>query len=470
MGFRFSVWCDTKSDLELWNSLCAKNQFLSAIDNVNILPTYKVINTYSQFSLLREIVLNDRFDFVVCVDDKPIVCVEITEHGYTGDNPLQRFARIARAAELRIPAFYVAPFKRTRLDEMLVSDKQTSMRHISFRMFQGMLKLQDMYHVPNFAIDWPTNSRGQPVSITSADEPGLSIIQILEHLLTKHVKDIIDKKNILSCSHLKPYIEKMRAVASEQNIRKSEVRIPKISASDLMDFIMNPKKLVDQMGLGYFLKGKADKLMALAALEMSKIIYLENESGELINCNGASDYQKRELVEKVLPKEVFSRQNLILFSGYQYRAEPTGGMLANEYVLSCQSTENPDYSNNRANLIVFWPRVFLNENSDIRARLLSELRNLTSANNWNEVDSTSVIGKYMIKRHSENENAEYPSHIQYRSIHYGTWKDDVTIARIFRRYATVVVLNDAILTRRPNWEGSNKNVNDRQKKLDDDCL
>lgn len=468
MDYNFSVWCDKKSDLELWFSLCAKNPLLSSINNVNVLPSYKEVNTNPKFSLLREIVLNDRFDFVVCIDDKPILCVEITEHGYTGDNPLQRFARIARAAELGIPAFYVAPFKRTRLDEMLVTDKQTSMRHISFRMFQGMLKLQDMYKVPNFAIDWPTNIRGQPIPITSTDEPGLSIIQILEHLLTKHVNDIIQKKNILSCSYLKPYIEKTQEVASERNIRKSEVRIHEISASELIDIIMNPNKLVDKMGLEYFLKGKADKLMTLAALESSKVIYFEGESGRFTNGERLGDHQKRELLKKLLPKEVFNRPNLILFIGYQYRAEPTGGMVANEYVLSCQNTKNPDYSGNKANLIVFWPRVFLNNNSNVRMRLLRDLKNLTSANNWNELNSTSVIGKYMTMRHQENESAKYPSHIQYRNIHYGTWKDDVTVARIFRRYATVVVLNDAILFRRRNLEQSNKNKKDGQKELDVD--
>ena len=105
----------------------------------------------------------DRPDIIIVKDGQPILVIEITEHGYTGDNPLQRFARVIRAAELKVPLVHFTPFARTRFDEMLYRDDLTSARRVSSRLFEGFVKLTNIFQVPIVAMDWPITPRGIPI-------------------------------------------------------------------------------------------------------------------------------------------------------------------------------------------------------------------------------------------------------------------------------------------------------------------
>jgi len=433
-----SVWCDKKSDMDLWKEIVEGDEILGGITNVDVLPNYGAILSSNSMKNMRELVVNDRFDYIICYDNKPILCIEITEHGYTGDNPLQRFARLAMASELHIPSIYITPYSRTRLDELEESDKTTSLRRVSARVFQGMIKLQKMYNVPNISIDWPTNARGQPIPMHKNKEPIKSLVKITKHLITQHYRDILDKKNILSCSYLQPFIKDTKLQSESGNVRESEIRIPNIDGNTILKIIEDPRRIIKLISSEYFMKGKSDKIIALSAIEHSKIYVVEQPNGKF------ESIDNRE-IKKLIPNEIFDRPNLILYNGYQWRSEPNGGIAANTYVLYCQNEDIPDRKHNYQNLVIYWPRVFLSKNSIIRKKLLLELQNFEKKHSWDQLSNKSVFEEKLYQKHLKNPNARFPSHIQFRENHYGVWNKKSTVARIYRKYATLIILNDAVL-------------------------
>ena len=115
------VLCDGESDAELFKKIRLCHPELRRIPAGQI-TTYDQARFEGDDTPLRRAVqplhIDDRPDFIFCYRDRPILIVEMTEHAYTGDNGLQRFARCAVAAENRLPFIYFGPLRRVRDDEL----------------------------------------------------------------------------------------------------------------------------------------------------------------------------------------------------------------------------------------------------------------------------------------------------------------------------------------------------------------
>ncbi len=88
----------------------------------------------------------DNPDVIVCKADTPVLVVERTRHKPTGENPLQRFARIVKAAQMGIPIIYQTPYAR--------KNKQ-SHYNLNIRLNEAAEKVEDHYDTPILIPPWP---------------------------------------------------------------------------------------------------------------------------------------------------------------------------------------------------------------------------------------------------------------------------------------------------------------------------
>src|SRR5438874_1036933 len=139
------IYCDEESDRSLILGFRQLSKPLASVpvDNITIYPAQ---NSSKLSPFLKALVSADRPDFVFTYEDKPFLVLELTEHGYTGDNGLQRFTRFAVCAEEKVPFIYFTPFQRTRDDELDESadPSKLSRRHVNSNVFQGMLRLAEI--------------------------------------------------------------------------------------------------------------------------------------------------------------------------------------------------------------------------------------------------------------------------------------------------------------------------------------
>lgn len=161
------VLCDGETDRQLFIKIKGCHSQLSKIPDENIRTYDQARNILSATKLqttIQPLHEDDRPDFIFCLDERPILVTELTQHAYTGDNGLQRFARFAAAAENHVPFIYFGPLRRVRDDELDMGGTPSA-RSLTSDLFEGMEQLSKVHDVPQIVIEWKTNSAGMPATL-----------------------------------------------------------------------------------------------------------------------------------------------------------------------------------------------------------------------------------------------------------------------------------------------------------------
>jgi hypothetical protein len=436
---QYEVWCDKPSDKALVEAFGRISQFWQNISRVRTIPNTPPQNlrANSLFDQIAPLLEYDRPDIILLREGQPILVIEITEHGYTGDNPLQRFARVVRAAEMGIPLVHFTPFARTRFDEMLNTDSKTSARHVSWRLFQGFVKLTKIYGVPIVAMDWPVSPRGLPIKPQNDGERRQvfgELIGYAEHLCEHDGEHVLGHQSVLDCEVISRAVAATARMAQQTNVLESEIRIPDVSYDRVCTIISNPRSMVDLIGYEYFMKGKDHKLVALRALNESII-----ESVETATRVVTGGFQPT-YIQQLLPQEFSQKPWLILYSGYEWRSQPNAGIVTNTDILYCRSPLGRTMKDRDQFLAVVWPRVFFNGRHPSRAALLRELDDFVSCRR------DTPLKQLVIEKHErQGVPLNHPNYIQYTSKSIGTWAEGKSAARIYRSFCDLVILNDRVL-------------------------
>jgi len=98
-----------------------------------------------------EIVSYDRPDIVLLSNDEPVLVVEKTGHVPTGKNPLQRVARLVKAAETGIPSILFIPTAAKKHGE---NASKTNLNH---RAIQTLRRIEEITGTPMLLVPWPTD-------------------------------------------------------------------------------------------------------------------------------------------------------------------------------------------------------------------------------------------------------------------------------------------------------------------------
>ena len=352
----------------------------------------------------------------------------MTEHGYTGDNCLQRFARIAKTAERGIPFIYFAPVARTRYDEL--GRASASYRNVNSDMYRGFLRLTEIYSVPVVAASWNTGPDGIPLVLASEPPRKTGIEQLFNlvaSLLVNHTDDLLFGRPVLHCAELEDSLHFTRDLAERNNVRESEVRYEGIYFSEIKNTIYDPSDRSVLMPRGYFFKGKAHKLFALMSLDASSIKRCILPDDSEITIEQMLDRYEQDFSQK---------KWLYYFSGYEWRSEPNVGIVTNIDYVYCRDSNGKTVSDRTQLLCVHWPRVFWNKQSHVRQQLLDDIQNKNSSTLLRGLAEEAVR-----TTHNTPNLAILPSGNKV----FGAWSNRSTVARVFRDLCDLIILNDVVI-------------------------
>ncbi len=416
--------------------------FFRRVTRIHVLPALED-DLRASNPRLAAVIEYDRPDIIFTYRGEPILVVEITLHGYTGDNPLQRFARILRSAELGVPMIYATPFARARIDESLLTDQQTSKRRVSSRVFEGFVRLMDLFGMPVVAVDWAVNERGLPrpaETLRDIEEVCGSLVSLIEHICLHHAEDVISKQDFRACETVGAFIAETQNRAAQQNILDSETRIEARTLNDVLKVIHRPSSMLDIMGDDYFWKGKDQKLIARLCLTEGKINQIETTGGSVVPLPSSPEHTRA-----LLPKEFSDKQWLILYSGYEWRGEPNAGIVANADVTMCRTGRTP--KDRSQFLAVVWPRVFWDGASELRQGLLRDLERTCGG------ARRTKLARLLAEKRKRRERGGSGESLSYAPKKIGVWRDAATVARIYRVLCDLIILNDAVLLGN-HWKGA----------------
>jgi hypothetical protein len=137
---KFTIYYEAKQEA-LWFRSLSK-----ALSNASM----EVIKSYGKnLSVVDDLIAYDSPDIILLQDGVPRLVLEKTEEVPTGHNVGQRFARLVRAAELKVASVYFLPFARMK------HGLHANPCWINIRLLEAMLKMWEIHGVPALAIEWP---------------------------------------------------------------------------------------------------------------------------------------------------------------------------------------------------------------------------------------------------------------------------------------------------------------------------
>lgn len=428
------VLCDEECDRRLFNTIKGQRQFLSLIPDDNV-RTYDQARNVTSPDALSEAVMplhqDDRPDWIFCYEERPVLVTELTRHAYTGDNGLQRFARFAAAAEQGVPFIYFGPLKRVRDDE-LDGDRTASPRSLTSDVFEGMDRLSTVLDVPQIYVRWRTNDSGLP-----ADLPARATAEEIEGLYSE-LLDVISTVLFTAplCTRGRPLddvcLQKWQArtheLAAETNTRFSDVKFP-LKPERVVQLLRSPKYTLDLLGADYFSKGKPDKVLAQYALSVSEITAVQLPNGDV---RTVTTRELDQLIRSIMAARKFRKPAMIYYTGYKWRSDPHCGVLVNIDYRLCREPGERSAAQRSTGLVVIYPRVSLNSEGAV----WNALRRISA-------DDPGAIEGLFRERYRGEAEAKLAC---LDSAHlYSLWNNTAKQARLFRRYADVVILNDGLV-------------------------
>jgi len=430
------VLCDGVTDAELFKRIRRCHPVLRRIPEASI-RTYEQARFRSTETPLRRAVqplhIDDRPDLIFCFRDRPILVVEMTEHAYTGDNGLQRFARFAVAAENGLPFIYFGPLRRVRDDELDSMEEGTaSARSLTSDLFEGMKRLNEIFGTPQLYVEWRTADNGMPLSLGTRPSDN-DILGLYGELLTL-IAGILFEADPARAGIIQHAQAETTRLAAIRNTRASDVRFL-LPPKNAIALVKNAALLCDLLdGGAYFDKGKGDKLFAKFSLSQSSITSIQLPDGTMV-LEGHPTFA--EILPKVFAHRKFQNPAMIYYTGYKWRPDPHGGAAVNVDYRICRPNNERTPQARATALIIFYPRISCNPQSP----LWQILRDAGP--------ETPGLAKMFIDRYGPGLGTTKLEKCTHSENLFSLWGNASKQARLFRRCADIVVLNDGIILGHP---------------------
>ena len=421
------VFCDGATDLELFRRLADLSSLLKQIpdENISVYPQLRSALRQHQYTNIIPLFEFDRPDFIVTLSDKPILVVEVTEHAYTGDNGLQRFTRVASAAENGVAFIYFGPIARVRDDEFDLAEdiSALSKRSLTSDFFEGMLALHKKFNTPQLFSEWivAENGKVRKIPLSAPYSEFAEVYNHLASLITSIVQRAINREtsteNQATTSIIDIAQQQLFELAENKNTIFSDVKF-QFNKEQATRLTQDPKTILSNMGT-YFFKGKPDKLLALFALQKSTVEHLHLKDRIISNQQEIS-----RILDKICASDLFNNGAIGYFSGYKWRSDPHCGVAINLYYRRCLAgdTELP--------LLLFYPRISISK--------------ATTDALLNEINSSDALLDLFKSRYPTEFQTKYDKTTSSKSL-YHHWVNTTKQARIFSNYCSLIFCNDGII-------------------------
>ena len=137
----YEIWGDNENE-SLW--------FQGLDSRLNSAKVRKIGLRGSNSEIVDSLVIYDRPDIILLLDEKPILVLEKTAEVPTGHNVGQRVARLVRAAEHEVPVLYFLPFDARKHGTF------TGICSINTRLIKAMVRMSEIHNVPVLPVEWPS--------------------------------------------------------------------------------------------------------------------------------------------------------------------------------------------------------------------------------------------------------------------------------------------------------------------------
>ena len=141
-----------------------------------------------------EIASYDRPDIILLRDGDPVLVVEKTGHVPTGKNPLQRVARLVKAAEIGVPGVFFVPYAAKKHGE------NASKTNLNYRAIQAVRRIEEITGTQMLIPPWPTDDDYELVRDGSED-------RLLSQFVTQFLA--------ANCDPAVPAADKIRSQSNE---------------------------------------------------------------------------------------------------------------------------------------------------------------------------------------------------------------------------------------------------------------
>ena len=167
----YEIWGDNENE-SLW--------FQSLDSRLKSAKVRNIGQRGSNSELVDSLVVYDRPDIILLLDEKPILVLEKTAEVPTGHNVGQRVARLVRAAEHEIPVLFFLPFDARK------HGAHTGICSINTRLIKAMVRMSEIHNVPVMAVEWPSRKAdGELVTDGTQDD---KLAELVSSLLDSYPK------------------------------------------------------------------------------------------------------------------------------------------------------------------------------------------------------------------------------------------------------------------------------------------
>lgn len=113
---------------------------------------------------LSKVLAYDRPDIVLTDHDDPILVVERTVEVPSGHNVGQRFARLAAAAQVRVPCVYFGPYAAYKH-----GGSTQGPRYMNLRLFYAIQKMAKIERTASTTVNWPVDKNYEIIKAAQKD-------------------------------------------------------------------------------------------------------------------------------------------------------------------------------------------------------------------------------------------------------------------------------------------------------------
>lgn len=165
--------------------------------------------------LIKDTMTYDRPDIILTDNSRIILVLERTIEVPTGHNVGQRFARLASAAEHRVPLVYFGPFMARKH-----GGATEGPRYMNLRLFYALEALEKVNNTVATAINWPVDERFELLRGSEKDDDMREYLQIVLDEYNKNGTGLLI--DVVKNAPLQKRMQSEREQFIEQYVRNPE--------------------------------------------------------------------------------------------------------------------------------------------------------------------------------------------------------------------------------------------------------
>ena len=364
---------------------------------------------------IRKILYLDAPDIIVEKDKDPIFSIEISREAGTGQNPFQRFARIAASVENNVPAIYIYP------EAVIVGRKESTCRwdKINPLIFKALNDVMRIYKIPALLYYFPSDYRACPNNPKESLNFKSKGLRLEKKVCFADCPDSNDSnmKNLFECIN-----EIIRVVEEKGLVDGRQDLLSNLVIRQQMDY--NDREYYSKSA-----NASPDEMSPLSATVTIPTKYLINYLSQY----NTKNYTIGELLN--------SREETVLYQvDAKFRGDPYSGALSAIDYLKCR--EKKTFEDRRRNLVLVFGKITVDKNNKTIVVTNTEG---TSIKDFFEAVQSCKERDLLGKNYEDLRAQDIPRYLM--QVRYGSTYSKVKHIRVYSYFSDAILFPDGSLWR-----------------------